>query len=135
MSDVRAAFGTGDRATIRDTARELWSRVSDEDAIFLVTSPRGEVIASLGGMARESLPRELPVVRQALPRFPSQASGILARDGRLYYITITPVYVQTTGGTALIDVLVAGYDINAGVAATSSAPPAAANSCFCRRDG
>ena len=76
----------GRRATIRDTARELWSRVSDEDAIFLVTSPRGEVIASLGGMARESLPRELPVVRQALPRFPRRLSGFLARDGRLYYI-------------------------------------------------
>jgi signal transduction histidine kinase len=116
MSDVRAAFGTGDEATIRDTARELWSRVSDEDAFFLVTSPRGEVIASLGGIARESLPRDLPVVRAALPRFPAQASGFLARDGRLYHITITPVYVQTTGGTALIDVLVAGYDINASVA-------------------
>src|SRR5215471_21410055 len=28
MSDVRAAFGTGDEATIRDTASELWSRIS-----------------------------------------------------------------------------------------------------------
>src|SRR5438067_9304348 len=32
MSDVRAAFGTGDEATIRDTAGELWSRVSHENA-------------------------------------------------------------------------------------------------------
>ena len=40
MSDVRAAFGTGDEATIRDTASELWARVSDDDAIFLVTNPR-----------------------------------------------------------------------------------------------
>ena len=29
MSDVRAAFTTGDQATIRDTAAELWNRVSD----------------------------------------------------------------------------------------------------------
>ncbi len=116
MSDVRAAFGTGDEATIRDTAAELWSRVSDEDAIFLVTSPGGRVIASLGGIARESLPRDLPVVSQALPHFPAQATGFLARGDRLYHITITPVYVQASGGTALLDVLVAGYDINRGVA-------------------
>ena len=49
MSDVRTAFGSADEATIRDTAGELWARVSDEDAFFLVASPRGQVIASLGG--------------------------------------------------------------------------------------
>src|SRR5690606_4417960 len=36
MSDVRAAFSTGDRATIQDTASELWARISDADAVFLV---------------------------------------------------------------------------------------------------
>ncbi len=116
MSDVRAAFGTGDEATIRDTAAELWSRVSDEEAIFLVATPQGKVIASLGGLSRESLPRDLPVVREALSRFPAQASGFLARGDQLYHLTITPVYVQSTGGTALLNVLVAGYDINRGVA-------------------
>src|SRR6266567_9252971 len=30
MSDVRAAFSTGDQATIRDTAGELWAKISDE---------------------------------------------------------------------------------------------------------
>ena len=49
MSDVRAAFSTGDAATIRDTAHELWDKISREDAIFLVTDPRGKVLASLGG--------------------------------------------------------------------------------------
>src|SRR6266404_3468562 len=34
MSDVRAAFTTGDQATIRDTARELWAKVSQESALF-----------------------------------------------------------------------------------------------------
>jgi signal transduction histidine kinase len=116
MSDVRAAFSTGDRATIRDTAQELWSRVSDEDAIFFVTTPRGEIIASLGGAAREPFPQDLPVVREALPRFPAQASGFLALAGRLYHVAITPVYVQSTGGAALIDVLVAGYEIDRNVA-------------------
>ena len=46
MPDVRAAFGTRDGATIRDTAGELWSRVSQSDAVFLVTDPEGRVLAS-----------------------------------------------------------------------------------------
>ena len=49
MPDVRAAFQTNDRATIKDTAAEVWSKVSQSNALFLVTDPRGEVIASLGG--------------------------------------------------------------------------------------
>ncbi|RPI11502.1 MAG: HAMP domain-containing protein, partial [Acidobacteriales bacterium] len=116
MSDVRAAFSTGDEATIRDTASELWARVSDDDAIFLVVTPRGGVIASLGGLARNSLPAELPLVREASSHFPAQASGFLTWSGQMYHLTITPVYVQTTGGTALLNVLVAGYAINRGVA-------------------
>ncbi len=116
MSDVRAAFGSADAATIRDTAGELWARVSDEDAFFLVATPRGQVIASLGGSPGQALPADLPVVRDALRRFPAQASGFLARDGRLYDIVLTPVYVQSTGGPALLDVLVAGYDVGRGLA-------------------
>src|SRR3954453_11445187 len=34
MSDVRAAFMTRDGATIRDTAQELWSQISEQDAVF-----------------------------------------------------------------------------------------------------
>jgi signal transduction histidine kinase len=116
MSDVRAAFGSADAATIRDTAGELWARVSDEDAFFLVASPRGQVIASLGGSPGQSLPEELPVVRAALSHFPAQASGFLALDGRLYDVVLTPVYVQSTGGAALLNVLVAGYDVGGGLA-------------------
>ena len=116
MSDVRAAFSTGDEATIRDTAGELWSRISEDNAIFLVTDPRGRVIASLGGQPAQALPAELDVVARAASRFPRQGSGFLAHGGHLYHITITPVYVHTTGGTGLLDVLVAGYDVDAGVA-------------------
>src|SRR5436309_14507558 len=37
MSDVRSAFMTRDKTTIRDSAQELWSRVSNEQsAVFLV---------------------------------------------------------------------------------------------------
>src|ERR1700730_16850161 len=37
MSDVRAAFSTRDQATIRDSAGELWSKISTANGIFLVT--------------------------------------------------------------------------------------------------
>src|SRR5260221_4241211 len=116
MSDVRAAFSTGDQATIRDTAGELWAKISDENALFLVTDPRGRVIASLGGVANSPLSRDLPVVRAAASQFPRQAAGFMERDGSLYQIAVTPVYVESTRGPALLNVLVAGYAIDALVA-------------------
>src|SRR6266852_3977035 len=61
MSDVRAAFSTGDQATIRDSAGELWNQISNQDAIFLVTDPRGKVLASLGGSPSDALKQDLPV--------------------------------------------------------------------------
>jgi signal transduction histidine kinase len=116
MSDVRAAFSTGDQATIRDTAGELWAKISDENALFLVTDPRGRVIASLGGVPTSPLSRDLPVVRAAASQFPRQAAGFMERDGHLYQIAVTPVYVESTRGPALLNVLVAGYAIDALVA-------------------
>lgn len=116
MSDVRAAFGTGDQATIRDTAGDLWARISDENAMFLVTDPKGKVIASLSGRAGETpvwaLRNELPVVRAAARQFPRQASGFLVQDGHLFQIVVTPVYVEAAGGPALLNVLVAGYYVD-----------------------
>jgi signal transduction histidine kinase len=113
---VRLAFSTGDRATIQDTASELWSKISDSNAIFLVTDPAGKVLASLGGIAPISLEKKLDVVQQAAGRFPQQASGFLLRNGELYHMSVTPVYVDSTGEPALLNVLVAGYHVDALVA-------------------
>ena len=112
MSDVRAAVGTGDEATIRDTAAELWSKVSSQDAIFVVTDPRGKVLASLGGTLVDALRHDLPVVGQATGSFPKQASGFMVAGGHLYQIVVTPVYVQTGTSLGLLNVLVAGYPVN-----------------------
>jgi len=112
MSDVRSAFSTGDAATIRDTAKELWEKISREDAIFLVTDPRGKVIASLGGIADSALMGDLPVVRQAASHFPQQASGFFMSGGRLYQIAVTPVYVQAGSEPGLLNVLVTGYTVD-----------------------
>jgi signal transduction histidine kinase len=112
MSDVRAAFSTRDQATIRDTAGELWAKISDQNALFLVTDPKGRVIASLGGVPTSPLGLDLPVVRAAYPQFPRQASGFMEREGHLFQIAVTPVYVESTHGPALINVLVAGYAID-----------------------
>ncbi|MBS1873435.1 MAG: HAMP domain-containing protein [Acidobacteria bacterium] len=111
MSDVRAAFGTGDQATIRDSAGELWSKVSSEGALFIVTDPKGRVLACLGGDCG-AMPSHIAAVESASPRFPKQASGFLVQDGRLFQTTITPVYVESGRGPALLDVLVAGYIVS-----------------------
>src|SRR5258706_9982452 len=116
MSDVRAAFSTRDEATIRDTAGELWAKISEENALFLVADPKGRVIASLGGVLHSALSRDLPVVRAAASQFPKQAAGFMTQDGRLYQVAVTPVYVESTRGPALLNVLVAGYAIDALVA-------------------
>ena len=117
MSDVRAAFSTGDEATIRDTAGELWSKVSSQsassqNAIFLVTDPRGKVIASLGGSLADALKEDLPIVREASAGFPKQASGFMMSGRHLYQVAVTPVYVQAGAGLGLLNVLVAGYAVD-----------------------
>jgi signal transduction histidine kinase len=116
MSDVRRAFQTNDRATIQDTAGEIWSKVSQSDssAVFLVTDPQGEVIASLGGSLRNK--GNFAVVRDAMARFPDQSDGFSLEGGRLYELVVTPVYVQTQGGSGLLNVLVAGFPVDQRVA-------------------
>ena len=116
MPYVRAAFGTGDQATIRDTAGELWSRVSPEDAFFLVSDVQGRELVSLGSPASFVPNDDLPMVREARAQFPKQASGFVQKGDRLFQVVVTPVYVQSAGGTALLDVLVAGYRVDDGVA-------------------
>ena len=116
MSDVRAAFGTRDQATIRDSASELWSRISTSAGLFLVTDPRGRVIASLGGVTAPSLRQNLDLVQSAETRFPQQSSGFFLDSGELYHLSVTPVYVQSEGGQDLLNVLVAGERVDAIVA-------------------
>ena len=117
MSDVRAAFSTKDQATIRDTAGDLWSRISKQDAVFLVADPEGRVIASLG--AREdAFGPDLDVVQQARRQFPKQATGFLVANGRLFQMVLTPVYIQSGSGQALINILAAGYRVDSDVAAS-----------------
>jgi signal transduction histidine kinase len=116
MSDVRAAFGTRDKATIRDTAQELWSRaspsrVAQEDAIFLVLSPTGAVIASPGGDQPNSWPAALPL-EGIVKQFPRQVLGFLPQESRLYYVVLTPVYVQSGNGEELLNILLAGFEVN-----------------------
>jgi signal transduction histidine kinase len=119
MSDVRAAFQTNDRATIRDTAAEIWAKVSQSkasqsSALFLVTDPRGDVIASLGG--GEVLGDHIEVVRDAASAFPAQTAGFAVVGERLYELVVTPVYVQSQDAPGLLNVLVAGFPVDEKVA-------------------
>jgi signal transduction histidine kinase len=134
MSDVRRAFGTGDQATIRDTAGELWSKVSPEDAFFLVSDAQGRVIASLGSPASLVSSDDLPIVRAARSLFPKQASGFVESGDQLFQVVLTPVYVQSADGPALLNVLVAGYKVDAGVARTLKDSTGGSEYVFVSRD-
>ena len=112
MPDVRAAFDTGDTATIRDTAREVWGQLSRPETLFLVCDPHGGVIASVAGEGAPPL-SEVPFVRDAAAKFPQQARGFVPLGQGLYQIVITPVYVATSRDPALLNVLVAGIAVNA----------------------
>ncbi|HEY2012980.1 MAG TPA: ATP-binding protein [Bryobacteraceae bacterium] len=116
MREVRLAFSTGDKATIEDTASELWSKISDFNPIFLVTEPGGRVIASLGGVTTFPLDRSLDVVQQAAKKFPGQSTGFFLQGKDLYQISVTPLYVDSTHGQALQNILIAGYRVDAIVA-------------------
>jgi signal transduction histidine kinase len=118
MSDVRAAFSTGDQATISDTAGELWGKVSQANAIFLVFNPLNEkFIASLGGEIPGPLSDGREIFNAASAQFPRQASGFYLRNGELFDISATPVYLDSgPGQQRLADVLVAGYRVDALVA-------------------
>ena len=72
MPDVRAAFSTGDGATIRDSAGELWSRISRSDAVFLVTDPTGLIIESLSQFP-------VPVSRTRIDSVAAVASAFRAK--------------------------------------------------------
>jgi len=111
MPDVRSAFSTGDEATIRDTAGEIWEKIARRDAFFLVTDPGGLVLSSLGGVPVFKT-RNFPAVSEAAPKFPKQASGFLPHGDHLYQIVITPVYVAAGRESALLNVLVAGFEVN-----------------------
>jgi len=113
-SDVRGLISTGDRATIEDAAGELWSKFVPSD-FFLVTDAPGRIIASLGAPTSLTLPREF--MQSAAGRFPNQAAGFFVQEGDLYQLSVTPIYVQSSGrDQALINVLVAGYRVDALVA-------------------
>ena len=118
MSDVRAAFSTRDQATIRDTAGEMWSKISENAGVFLVTGPQGNLIASLGGAPGDvqDLGPDVPAVRQAARNFPGQTSGFVLQNRRLYQMVITPVYVEANQGPGLLNVLVTGFPVSAEIA-------------------
>src|SRR4051795_9231764 len=86
LPEVRLAFSTRDQATIQDTAKEMWSKISPSNALFLVTDPRGKVIASLSGSGPMAFEKQLDVVPQAATRFPDQSSGFYTRNGDLYHL-------------------------------------------------
>jgi signal transduction histidine kinase len=114
MPDLRLAFGTHDPATIQDYAQQLWSQVSEREERFLVLDPTGEIIASLGGSPEFSMSKGL--MQAARLKFPAQVSGYIRRGSRLYFVVLTPVYVQAESEQALLNVLLIASEIDAKLA-------------------
>jgi signal transduction histidine kinase len=111
MSDVRAAFGTRDPATIRDTAAEMWSRGASPQTMLLVTGANdGAVLAAFGGEATSSNMKALPAdwLEAARKAFPNQSSGFVMWQDSLWQVVLTPVYVTAGESPLLLNVLVAG---------------------------
>jgi signal transduction histidine kinase len=111
MPQVRDAFGTGDKATIRDAAGEMWDKIAQPGTLFLITGPSGGVIAATGSHRGEIT--DAPFVLAAAKQFPSQARGFAVLNGQIYQIVVTPVYVASGQEPALINVLVAGILVDA----------------------
>jgi signal transduction histidine kinase len=111
MSDIRAAFSTRDAATIRDTAGEVWDKIARRGALFLVTDPNGAVLAAVGGATPADF-KDIASVREASDKFPQQAKGFIFQNGQLFQIVVTPVYVASGTGSALLNVLVAGVVVD-----------------------
>lgn len=120
MSDIRAAFGSKDTATIRDTAAEFWDRAQAghkhvESAVFTVTSPAGVVLASVSGQTPSGLQigRELPasVLNPARFAFPRQSGAFAQWDGTVWQIVVTPLYVDSGNRSALLNILVGAHPL------------------------
>jgi len=138
LPSVRAAFNTGDGATIRDSASEVWDQLSRPETLFLVCDPNGAVIASLGGPGQSVSGKssggasdqasdrasdqagptlqEATFVRPAARQFPRQSQGFVLLAGELYQIVVTPIYVAAGREEALLNVLVAGTAVDAALA-------------------
>ncbi len=120
LPNVRAAFGTHDVATIRDSATEVWETVkqrAEEGSFFIVTDPNGTIIAALASDSPSVLPASWPVVARVQDVFPQQVSGFRVQENKLFQLVLTPVYVDSSRGKLLINVLVAGYPVTGKVAA------------------
>jgi signal transduction histidine kinase len=115
MPNVRAAFQTRHRPTIRDAAGELWEKVADqlrETAFFVVADPAGRLIAALDSQSPVALPANWEMIAKVRDRFPKQAIGFSEINGQLFQLVLTPVFVDGGVGRQLMSVLVTGYVVN-----------------------
>ncbi len=120
MSDIRAAFGSRDEATIRDTTAEFWARAESvhryrDSAVFLVAGPDGVVLATVAGQTPTALEsgHRLPetLLGPARAAFPRQHRAFAHWDGIVWQVLATPVYVDSGNRPALLNILVAAHSL------------------------
>jgi signal transduction histidine kinase len=120
MSDIRAAFGTQDSATIRDTTREFWERAEAgyrqaEPAAFVVAAPGGPVLASIAGQIPAAMEygKQVPasILDPARREFPRQSRAFAEWNGAVWQVLATPVYVDSGSRAALLNILLAAHPL------------------------
>jgi len=115
MSDIRAAFGTKDPATIQDTAAEIWARGASRGTMLLVARAEdGRILAGVGPVAR-GLALPAGWLDSARKHFPKQASGFANWNGSLWQVVVTPVYVDGSSAEnpVLLNVLLTAEPVDA----------------------
>jgi len=120
MSDIRAAFGSRDEATIRDTTAEFWATAESvhrhaDSAVFLVAGADGVVLATAAGQTPAALEsgNRLPetLLGPARAAFPRQHRAFAYWDGIVWQVLATPVYVDSGNRPALLNILVAAHSL------------------------
>ena len=109
MSDVRSAFMTHDRATIRDTAQQLWSQVSEQMPVSWCSIRQARRLLHSAEIPNFDKRRSHGLGDEALPE--PELRLHQARIASLLRV-FTPVYVQAANGQGLLNVLLVAFDIN-----------------------
>ena len=118
MSDVRRAFQTNSTTAPPYRTRPPNSGLKNPETNYHRHFSRYKSAGRSGRVAgrRSAGKGQFAAVRAAQTRFPAQSDGFSFVDGHLFELVVTPVYVQTQGGSGLLNVLVAGFPVDQHVA-------------------
>jgi signal transduction histidine kinase len=126
LPTLKALMTSSDRRTIRDGGSEFW-KVSGSD-LFALANPDGEAIAVYTEGPPLNEEAAAKALQHAIGRTP--AAQYLAVDGRLYEVSIQPLYFGPVVSGTRLGFVISGYEINH-LVAQEVKQAAAAEVAFC----